>query len=407
MQGARTCLVPAALLHRCPPPRPSPPQVDRLQSRLAAAEAELAAQLAAKQHCQSRLGTQAAELAALERERELLQQQAVGLQQEVSAMLRGSPSSAGMAAEQTLERSPSRALGDRMRALLSGHSSGHSSSSGGSHPASPTHLPALAEGQAFEPPQPLLENLGGLAGGGALPAHLLAGAEEPAPRPLGSSLCTLRDSQAARDGEAAAREARLREEEGRLREQQAALTAARRAYEAEASLLRGRTAAAEEAAAAVLDLHASQVGQPRAAAGEGGCGEHQQCRAALESLHAQMWRERLGRQRCEAEAVEARLRLSGQLAASGGGAVELDEGALAALEAEMAGADQLSQQLRRVKVRTGGASEAGWLAALHPCREGQRETARAPCRSVRSHCMACMPRRRPRRPCRSGPSSWS
>lgn len=81
-----------------------------------------------------------------------------------------------------------------------------------------------------------------------------------------------------------------------------------------------------------------------------------------------MWRERLGRQRAQAEATELRLKLSSQLAAAAsaaaptagapsrggggtGGEAEVDDAVLASLQAEMARSDCLADELKRFKVR--------------------------------------------------------
>ena len=91
-----------------------------------------------------------------------------------------------------------------------------------------------------------------------------------------------------------------------------------------------------------------------------------------------MWRERLGRQRAQAEAVDLRIKLSnhrtaapagatggsqiGAAAGAGGGgpaaaaaaaavAGEVDEAVMESLEREMWRADHLAEQLKRQKVR--------------------------------------------------------
>lgn len=257
---------------------------------------------AAKQQIQSRLNTQQAEMVALQRERELLQEQAVSLQQEVSdfqagSRLRGGASGAEVAQEATLERSPSRTLASRMRAMLGGSPSPSSGSAcpsprspggGGSRPASPwARMPPLAEGaehgfgvgsehhQPARPPQEHLERLQ------ARPEPGTTTASEPQSqpaRPLQEHLEHLQASLAARQGELAAQEARLRE-------QQAALATTKQVYEAEAAQMLSRTAAAEAAAQAVLQLHASKVADPRAAAQ----GANAASREAIEALYAQVW----------------------------------------------------------------------------------------------------------------------
>ena len=86
------------------------------------------------------------------------------------------------------------------------------------------------------------------------------------------------------------------------------LAVAQRQHEARCAMLAGRMQAAETAAEAVLQQHSAQAGGPSAEAG--GIGEAQyECRAAVDAIHAQVWRERLARQRAQAEALELRLRL--------------------------------------------------------------------------------------------------
>lgn len=80
-----------------------------------------------------------------------------------------------------------------------------------------------------------------------------------------------------------------------------------------------------------------------------------------------MWRERLGRQRAQAEAVDLRLKLSSRLAAAtaggngaGAGDAELDEAVLQSLQAEMQRADHLADELARFKVGGVGRSGTTW-----------------------------------------------
>ena len=87
-----------------------------------------------------------------------------------------------------------------------------------------------------------------------------------------------------------------------------------------------------------------------------------------------MWRERLGRQKAQAQAEELQQRLSGQqdrsFAAGGGGGApgtassgvggleeEVDEALMRSLEGEMARGDHLQEELRRYKV---GGWVGGW-----------------------------------------------
>ena len=122
-----------------------------------------------------------------------------------------------------------------------------------------------------------------------------------------------------------------------------------------------------------------------------------------------MWRERLGRQRAQAEATELRLKLSSQLAAvapaatstqgAGGGGTdaEPDDALLASLQAEMARNDCLADELTRLKVGEGGACCAGSGGA------GMSSTLAAPRAKGRS---ASCPSRDDRRSLLATPPSW-
>ncbi|PRW60115.1 hypothetical protein C2E21_1430 [Chlorella sorokiniana] len=288
--------------------------VARLASRLAAAEAELAEQLQQKQEALGRLAAAQAEAASLRSERELLQEQAVSLQQEVSAwqqgsMLRGGPSGAEVAAEATLERSPSRTLASRqgLEAAALRRS------------ATPASMPALAEEESEESPA----------------------ADQPR-RPLQQSLGRVARMASPAAEKRSAERAALGVQEAQLR-----------AAQTEAEALRSRVAAAEAAAQAVLDLHAAGAAAACPAVElDGEEGGHQRCRQTIEGLFAQVWRERLGRQRAVAEAGDLRQKLSGQVVAAATGGnndIMLDEAALQVLEEEAKSADHLAGTIGHCK----------------------------------------------------------
>lgn len=214
-------------------------------------------------------------------ERELLQEQAVSLQQEVSAwqqgsMLRGGASGAEVAAGATLERSPSRTLASRVRELVGGRAS--PGSAGSSRAASPV------------PQRPLQQGLEAAAlCRAAMPAGMPALAEEGSEatpvadqprRPLQQSLGRVQRMASPAAEKRSEERAALEVQEAHLR---AALT--------EAEALRTWAAAAEAAAQAVLDLHAA--GAAAACPGvelDGEEGGHQRCRQTIEGLFAQVGR---------------------------------------------------------------------------------------------------------------------
>lgn len=213
-------------------------------------------------------------------ERELLQEQAVSLQQEVSAwqqgsMLRGGASGAEVAADATLERSPSRTLASRVRELVGSRSSPGSASS--SRAASPV------------PQRPLQQGLeAAVLRRTATPAGMPALAEEedpeaaPAdgqlPRPLQQSLGRVARMASPAVEKRSAERAALEVQEAQLR---AAVT--------EAEALRSRAAAAEAAAQAVLDLHAAGAAAACPAAElEGEEAGHGRCLQTIEGLFAQV-----------------------------------------------------------------------------------------------------------------------
>ena len=248
-------------------------QVRSLQERLAAAEAEIAEQLAAKEEAQQLLGMQAAQLQALRCERELLQEQAVSLQQEASGiakdrLLRGSVEVLPM------ERSPSRTLTQRVKELLSPRRQSPSRSGSslsmaagsGSHPASPTAMPMVAEGGE----SPLQGSAFGLDG--------LASWE-------------LRRCQQQVEALQGALQAKEAERQVQKVEAAAALAMAQQRFEAELGLLKGRMEAAEAAAEAVLQHHGSPKGAPPspgvASNGMPTGSSHQKCREAIEGLYSQ------------------------------------------------------------------------------------------------------------------------
>ena len=322
-------------------------------------------------------------------------------------MLRGGASGAEVAADATLERSPSRTLASRVRELVGGRSSPGSASS--SRAASPV------------PQRPLQQGLeAAVLRRAATPAGMPALAEEegpeaaPAdnhpPRPLQQSLGRVARMASPVAEKRSAERAALEVQEAQLR---AAVT--------EAEALRSRAAAAEAAAQAVLDLHAAgaaatcpavelegeeighgfcrqtieglfaQVGVPLTSATEQiqFAGRHvimqsrfatghpaQPQHAPQPCLHhahrapsPQVWRERLGRQRAVAEASDLRQKLSAQKAGSdldtsgGKDSIELDEAALQALE-EVG-------KLREGELCCTAASTARWRTRKAPSSAGR------------------------------------
>lgn len=210
-------------------------------------------------------------------ERELLQEQAVSLQQEVSAwqqgsMLRGGPSGAEVAAEATLERSPSRTLASRVRELVGGRAS--PGSAGSSRAASPT-------------PQRPLHQEAAAARRAATPAGMPTLAEEEADgappgdqprRPLQQSLGRVQPLESPVAERKSAERAALEVQAAQLK---AALI--------EAEVQRSRAAAAEAAAQAVLALHAAGAAAACPAVElEGEEGGHERCRQTIEGLFAQV-----------------------------------------------------------------------------------------------------------------------
>ncbi|KAL4458347.1 hypothetical protein ABPG75_013212 [Micractinium tetrahymenae] len=317
-------------------------EVATLWERLRTAESELARQLAHKQAAQLQVTALSAEVSTLHRERELLQEQAMSLQQEVSnwqtgSLLRGGPSGEEVAAEGLLERSPSRTLAARMRELLK----------------SPRRLALDASPSSqgsFRPPNGSRSASPSPRGspGASVPAELTPGSS-PALGPLGEGE-RLRSLQQ----QVAALEQRLASKEAQLAEQAAGAAAALAAARDEYAGLKEQAAAAEAAAESVLRLRSSGAG-----AGAKGAA-HQECRTAIEGIYAQMWRERLARQKAQAQAAELRQRLSNQQAEGPGGgrdsvnaavpaADEVDEVVMKALQDETARADHVQDELRRNK----------------------------------------------------------
>lgn len=244
-------------------------QVAGLSDWLRAAEGELARQLADKQAAQLQVAALSAEVAALQRERELLQEQAMSLQQEVSgwqtgSLLRDGPSGEELRGEGPLERSPSRTLATRMRELLrsprrlaldaSPSSQGSFRPPNGSRTASPSPRCSPGAGPAAE-----------AAPGGA-------------PPPLGP----LGEGERLRclQQQVAALEQRLASKEAQLVEQAAGAAAALAASQQEYAHLKEQATAAEAAATSVLQLRSSGIGAQGSI--------HQQCRAAIEGIHAQV-----------------------------------------------------------------------------------------------------------------------
>lgn len=263
-----------------------------LRERLRAAEAELVRQLAEKQAAQLELSTLSAEVTALRGERELLQEQAVCLQQEVSlwqcsSLLRDGPSGGE---DVTLERSPSRTLTSRMREMLSPRRLVSRS------PSSQTSFQPLKDSISSAASSRMGSHIGSRAGsvsasplasprfmetlpeGTAVLTADLAVTAAPGPLQEGERLRCLQHQVAALEQRLAAKEAQLAEQAAGSA---AALAAARREYEG----LKEQSAAAEAAAEAVLHLRSSGVGAGGMATGSS---THKECRAAIEGVYAQV-----------------------------------------------------------------------------------------------------------------------
>lgn len=231
-------------------------------------ESELERQLADKQAAQLQAATLSAEVAALQRERELLQEQAMSLQQEVSSwqtgsLLQGGPSGEDVAAEGLLlERSPSRTLATRMRELLRS-------------PRRPALDASPSSQGSFRPPSGSRSASPSPRGSpGPSPAARATPCGAPPLGPLGEGerLRSLQQQVAALEKRMACKEAQLAEQAAGAA---AALAAARKEYVG----LQEQAAAAEDAAKSVLRLRSSVAG----ARG----GAHRECRAAIQGIYAQ------------------------------------------------------------------------------------------------------------------------
>jgi hypothetical protein len=270
-------------------------QVRAPEERLAAVGGGVARQLSPEQQEAQQEVTQG---------RELRQERALAPQQEASPFRQAPADLTASAPQQLLKHSPRRSLGQRVRELMGPRMKGTSCS------GSPTGAGCSAAADSPRAP---------------FPGH----AHEPGPSTAGltQQLQQARQQVAALEGRLLAVEA---EALGRGAEAEAA-RAELRGQEAKLAFVRGRLLEVQAAADALLQQHSPA---PAGLASNPSLCSTADSRAAIQALHAQVWRERLARQRAQAEVLEWRLGLSAPDAAGAGAGDEgVDEAAMASLEA--------------------------------------------------------------------------
>ena len=368
-----------ALAVRAPLPQASAPEVHPADAQHGVEE-QLGARHAAEQQA-ARLHSQ---LEELQRERALLQEQVLALQQEVAGLQHAAAARGGTPEAPAVARSPSRTLNSRLRELVSPRRASPPVAAPG--PGGPSGLLHIAR---FSPPH----------------AEAVPRAQAAPP--------ALQEQQQQQEEQLAALQQALQQEQRRAQELEAQLGEARAAsvraeqrFSAAVGLLNARAAQAEEAAEQVLQVHAST-----AALGKdlGASPEHSKCRQIVEGLHAQaswgrdahvlqpgtasglptdalapigqVWRERLARQKVEVQLSHAETperqptaTLAGEEGAAAVDVDQVDEQAASKLEAEAQRADHVARGLageqahqRRLARRVEGLEQqlAEWAVLLH------------------------------------------
>ena len=310
------CGAEAELRQRCEALQDEVAQLRDMQAQLLS---QAQALLAAKDVAERGRAAAAAELALLRRTHELLEEQAVRLQQEVSAYQAREVVEGGSSEQAPLDRSPSRTLTSRLAELVHRASPRSASTDRGRPPS------ASSASSMRNPPSPQRVRAGGGGSKGDSPAAPVDPAQGLAAARVQAELASARAADlevqlGEARGQAAAAEAVAADLREKLATSQTALGDAAARFEATSAALRERAVMAETAADKVLSLHAAAVditqspGRLCASLGGGspgnsaaaGAPDHARCRQLIEGLHATAWRERLARQRIEAEAMEPR-----------------------------------------------------------------------------------------------------